>query len=100
MILILCALTSLICILFLLSPFVLGAGDRLSPSSVVIDPSKIEEMKKTLLQHYLKSEELFAQNKISKREWLQRQSFLKNRYLDLVRRFDWIRAQKEPRHES
>lgn len=100
MILILCALTSIICLLFLLGPFIVGPGDRLGPSSVVIDPNKIVEMKKTLLQHYLKSEELYTQKKISRREWLQRETFLKNRYLDLVRRLDWIQTQKEPRHES
>ena len=95
MILILCALTSLLLTVFLLSPFLLGPGGSLLPSSTIDSEEILEGMKKNILLSYLKYETLFNQKLLNKKEWDQRQNFLTNRYLDVTRRLDWLRFQRK-----
>ena len=91
---ILCLMTSLLVILLILAPFLMGAGGQLSAHASVSNEESLTTMQKSLLNHYLKNEELFASAQLRKREWEQRQSFLTNRYLDVSRRLDGIRFQK------
>ncbi len=95
MIMVLCILTSLLVFFFLLMPFFVGSGGPLSPHSSLGSPESLEFMRKRLLDNYLKCEELFMNQQLTKREWEQRQIFLTNRYVDLTRRLDALSFQKK-----
>jgi len=98
MIFILCVLTSLFVLSFLFIPFFVGPGGQLSANASLESEESLEGMQKSLLEHYVKNERLFANSQLRKREWEQRQSFLTNRYVDITRRLDWIRFQKGQKH--
>jgi hypothetical protein len=88
-------LTSVLVILFLLSPFFLGPGGKLWAYSSVISEQSLIALQKKLLENYVKHEKLFEKQQLQKREWEQRQLFLCNRYLDVTRRLDAVRFQGE-----
>ena len=94
MTMILCIMTSLIVLGFLLAPFFLGEGGRMVAHSALSTEQSLENLQENLLANYLKCEELFEKKQLSKREWEQRQIFLTNRYLDSTRRLDAMRFQK------
>ncbi len=94
MILILCLLTSLLVIVFILAPFALGAGGQLNANASLASEESLVKMQRSVLENYLRNEQLFANDQLRKREWEQRQSFLTNRYLDISRRLDRIRFEK------
>lgn len=98
MITILCILTSILVLAFLLSPFFIGPGGKMFAHSSLASEESLVQIQKSLLANYLKCEELFEKNALRKREWEQRQTFLTNRYLDITRRLDVIRFQKEQKH--
>lgn len=92
---ILCLLTSLLALAFLFIPFFIGPGGALSPHSAFINEDALQNVRKSLLAQYVKCEDLFTSGQISKREWEQRQLFLRNRFLDASRRLDRIRFQQK-----
>lgn len=90
MIFILCILTSIIMITFVLLPLFLGSKEALSAHASDMGKKELEKVQKTLLEDYLKFEDLYKRNEIYKREWSQRQNFLLSRYVDITRRLDKI----------
>ena len=98
MISILCILSSILVFALVLSPFLIGPGGKMFAHSSLSNEESLLQVQKTVLANYLKCEQLFEKNYLSKREWEQRQSFLTNRYLDTTRRLDAMRFQKEQNH--
>ncbi len=75
---------------FVLSPFFVGRSGLLETASVINDVGLLKQMKEEILVAFIKDEADFNGKHISKREWAQRQKFLCNRYIDIVRRLDYL----------
>ena len=95
MIEILCLLTSILVVIFILSPFVLGRDESpLVPSSLLVDQASMLKVKEDILNKYLLNDQLYKDEKLYKREWEQRQQFLINRYIDIARRLDVLQIDR------
>lgn len=77
-------------VVFILSPFWLGQGGQLVESTNIDDPERIKQLKQLIVERYILDEAAQKSGDITESEWLQRQSFLANRYIDLSRRFDYL----------
>ena len=72
-------------------PFFTGRGGFLAAAGTINDPIRLEAMKVAIVARYVKEEVTFAEGDLSKREWTRRQEYLRHRYIDLVRRLDFLR---------
>ena len=80
----------LIAIFGVMTPFFWGAGGALTDGASISDPGRLLAIKKVLLERYLEDERGFEQKLISERTWRKRRSYLRNRYIDIARRHDFL----------
>ena len=86
----LAAALSLFTICILLVPFFTGAGGALQAASAVDSIDSLNRMKHAILLRFLEDEKAFEAKQISKITWQQRRGYLVNRYVDTVRRLDYL----------
>lgn len=73
-----------------LCPFWLGPGGKLDMSSSLIDLEQAQKLKQGILKRYIMEEKSYQEGYLIAYEWNRRKSFLINRYIDTVRRIDFI----------
>ena len=81
-------------ILALTLPLILGKGGVLAESATENNPEKLENRKKMILKAYLEEEAAFKAGDILKASWNQRREYLVHRYVDIVRRLDYVTSRK------
>lgn len=86
----LAALLSIITLIILFLPFFIGSGGALQAASAVDSVDSLESMKKAILERYIDDERAFKAKQISNITWQQRRAYLVNRYVDTVRRIDYL----------
>jgi hypothetical protein len=86
-----------IVITIILSPFFVGAGGLLAAGASINSPSRLEAIKAAVLKRYVEDEAAFQAGDLSRLAWDKRRAFLVNRYVDTVRRLDYLKvvAQEE-----
>lgn len=82
---------SIVCVLFILSPFVLAKGGQLRVAASINSPDQLEAIKKSILARYIEEERAFNEKRILKMAWEQRKAYLTNRYIDAARRLDYLK---------
>ena len=92
----LAGLISIITVMILFLPFFVGTGGSLQAASAVDSVDSLESMKKAILERYLEDEKAFHTKLISKITWQQRRAYLVNRYVDTVRRIDYLNFISSP----
>ena len=90
MLLALALTTATLALILLLAPFFVGTGGQLAASSAVQNAETLQVLREAILTRYLDDESAFAQQLISASAWQRRQTFLNNRYIDTVRRLDFL----------
>jgi hypothetical protein len=65
-------------------------GGSLQAASAVDSIDSLDAMKSAILERYLDDEKAFKAKQISKITWQQRRAYLVNRYVDTVRRIDYL----------
>lgn len=86
---------SLVVIVFVLSPFFVGKGGKLASASAISEPKKLEGLKNAILKRYLQEEKAAELGDISEAQWKNRSKILKNRYLDVAKRLDFLTGGQE-----
>lgn len=87
----LAVVVGVVLISLLLAPFFVGPGGLLAAGSSVVEPDKLEAMKKALLKRYLEDEAAHKSGTLSNLAWDKRKEFLVHRYVDTSRRLDYLR---------
>ncbi|RZA27044.1 MAG: hypothetical protein EOP10_01525 [Proteobacteria bacterium] len=83
-------IVSIITVVFVLLPLLVGKGGQLASASSQNSPERLKAMKEALLKRYIEDEKAFDSKAIPKLVWDQRKQFLTNRYIDAARRLDYI----------
>ena len=81
---------ALLVLLLLLYPFFFTREKRLVSCYSINDPQVLQQMREQVLRQYLRDEQSWQQGHISAKAWQKRQAFLRNRYLDVCRRYDYL----------
>ena len=81
---------SFLVVFIILSPFWLSKPEALQSAMALNSDEQIEDFKEKILYKLHHDENLVKQNILSKREWETRKNFLHNRYVDAVRRQDFM----------
>ena len=81
---------ALLVLLALLCPFLCTREKRLVSCYSVNDPQVLQQMREQILRQYLRDEQAWQQGHIGVKVWQKRQAFLRNRYLDVCRRYDYL----------
>ena len=84
------SIVSIITVVFVLLPLLLGEDGRLASASSLNSPERLEAVKNALLKRYIEDEKAFESKAIPKLVWEQRKLFLSNRYIDAARRLDYL----------
>ena len=90
------AILSIITVVILFLPFFTGSGGSLQAASAVDSIDSLEAMKSAILERYLDDEKAYTTKQISKITWQQRRAYLVNRYVDTVRRIDYLNFISSP----
>ena len=77
-------------LLALLYPFFFTSEKRLVSCYSINDPQELQQMRVQILRQYLRDEQAWQQGHIHAKVWAKRQAFLRNRYLDVCRRHDYL----------
>lgn len=85
-----CVAITLVAFTIILWPFFMGAGGALQSASAVHSVEQLQNMRKAILERYLDDEQAFSKQLISKSVWESRKLFLTHRYIDVVRRIDFL----------
>ncbi len=72
-------------------PFFTGRGGFLAAAGTINDPARLESMKAAIVARYVKEDVVFGNGDLSQREWTRRQEYLRHRYIDVVRRLDFLK---------
>lgn len=83
-------ITAAIVLIVVLSPFFFGRGGALQAGSSVDSKDSLLKIKAALLERYLTDERDYVEGRMNRLVWQQRRQFLVNRYVDTVRRLDYI----------
>ena len=83
-------IVSLVVIIFVLSPFFMGKGGKLASAAAINDPEKLKGLKQAILKRYLQEEHAAKEGDLSEAQWHNRSKLLKNRYLDVSKRLDFL----------
>lgn len=92
--LVVCVIISLCVVTFLLMPFFAGAGGQLDEGAALKDADLIDAQRRMLLVAMLKEEKSFKAGLLTAREWQRREIYFANRFVDLTRRLDFVRAER------
>lgn len=87
-------ITSIVCLVYILSPFFVGKGGKLASASTINDPKKLEGLKKALLNQILKEEKSASDGDITAAQWERRRKLLTHRYIDVSKRLDYVSGQE------
>lgn len=77
-------------ILALMLPFFAGPGGLLAHGSQIDSRERLLAIREALLKRYLDDEAAFKRGDLSVNTWRKRQEFLVHRYVDVVRRIDFL----------
>tara|TARA_B100000902_G_C26968713_1_gene744225 strand:- start:287 stop:571 length:285 start_codon:yes stop_codon:yes gene_type:complete len=83
---------SVFTVCLILIPFFLKTGGQLQAASSVDSLEVLEGVRKNILDRYIEDEQAFKENSISKLAWMQRKNYLCSRYIDTVRRSDFLKS--------
>lgn len=72
-------------------PFFVGRGGRLAAASSIHSLEELDAMRAAILKRYLEDEEAYQNKSINRLMWDQRRVYLTNRYIDAVRRIDYLK---------
>jgi NADH:ubiquinone oxidoreductase subunit 3 (subunit A) len=85
---------SVIVLVVIVLPFFTGKGGALASASAINDPSKLDGLKKAIINRFIEEEKAFESGDISSAQWNQRSKLLSNRYIDVSKRLDFIKGQE------
>lgn len=83
-------IASILTVLFVLLPLLLGKGGQLASASSLNSPERLQAVKDALIKRYIEDEKAYENKAIPKIVWEQRKQFLSNRYIDAARRLDYL----------
>jgi hypothetical protein len=92
--------TAALVVMVVLSPFFVGRGGALQAGSSVDSANDLLKIKSALLERYLADEKDFLEGRMNRLVWQQRRQFLVNRYVDTVRRLDYVQHLASMTQES
>lgn len=75
-----------------LSPFFRGTGGQLQDAAAADSIQQLEARRRSILNRWLEEEGQHSTGMITDREWSLRQIYLSNRYVDVTRRIEWLKA--------
>ncbi len=90
----LAVLAGIITLMVIMLPFFVGRGGRLAAASSINSPGELVQIRQAILKRYLEDEQAFHNKIINRLMWDQRRAYLTNRYIDTVRRLDYLRHQE------
>lgn len=93
-------ITGMAMMIFILSPFWMAKGGRLTSGSRVDDLEQLAAIKKAILKRYKTEEKAAKDELMSKKLWEKRKLFLANRYIDASKRMDFLLAMKKGKGEG
>ncbi len=73
-----------------LAPFFTGVGGLLAAGASINSPQRLEAIKAAVLKRFLEDEAAHKRGDLSKLGWGKRKEFLGHRYIDTVRRLDYL----------
>jgi len=94
------ALAVIVAVVFLfavLSPFFWGEGGLLLEGASVNNVAVLRKQKDLILDQYLKEEDAFQKKDLTTKEWSRRKDFFLMRYVDTVRRIDFLNKKETER---
>ena len=83
---------SLVLLLVVIAPFFMGSGGSLVSASTEESIDKLEAVSDAIVRRYLAEEADHNAKAISDGQWRIRQKFLVNRYVDAIRRSDYLKS--------
>lgn len=87
--------TALLVLILVLAPFFLRGPTRLQHGSALKSREELLRMKEAILRRYMADEKAARDaGQLGRLTWPQRRLFLVNRYIDTVRRLDFIDGQE------
>lgn len=89
----LAVLTGIITLIVVMLPFFVGRGGRLAAASSIHSVGELVQIRQSILKRYLEDEQAFHSKAINRLMWDQRRAYLTNRYIDTVRRLDYLQHQ-------
>lgn len=93
-------ITSFVVLGIVLLPFFVGKGGRLASASTINDPDKLGGLKKAILNRTLEEEKAFENGDLSEGLWSQRKKLLRNRYIDVSKRLDFLKGSELEKKET
>ena len=97
MLYIICISIASVLFIAVISPFFVEpkTGNVLRAGAAINSPDKLLKIKEAILKRYIEDEQAFEDKQIGKLVWEQRSQYLTNRYIDTVRRLDYLGYVKE-----
>jgi hypothetical protein len=92
MLLTICIVVTVVVLSLIVLPFFVGQGGALQSASAVHSVDQLDGMRHAILERYLEDEQAFEKQLMSKSVWENRKLFLTHRYIDVVRRLDFLKA--------
>jgi hypothetical protein len=89
---ILCVIIGVVSLAVILSPFFRSSAHNLplQAGSAISSAESLKKIKEAILERYLEDEQAFEKKLLSSRVWKARKSYLVGRYIDTVRRLDFL----------
>ena len=85
-------MTAILGMVVILAPFFLADQKPLAPASAINSVETLTAVKKAILRRYVEDEKAFTNQVLSPRVWKSRKIFLMNRYIDTVKRLDYLKS--------
>jgi len=83
-------LIGLVTVVAVTLPFFVGKGGLLASAAQVNSVEHLDRLKDAILKRYLEDEKARSEGYLSELAWTKRRDFLTNRYIDTVRRRDFV----------
>ena len=92
MLYIICIAIASILFIVVITPFFVEPknGNILRAGAAINSPEKLLKIKEAILKRYIEDEKAYEDKQIGKLVWEQRSQYLTNRYIDTVRRLDYL----------